>query len=133
MVAHGLRVAALCLTLAALGCGSEAGLPPLHSAKGTVTQAGKPLADALVRFRPEKDDPTLTVVGTTDARGQFELSTQTTRGNVKRPGVPEGTYWVTIDLPVREDQSGGGAVELVKPSVVRPGANTFAFEAGVQK
>jgi len=133
MVAHGLRLGVLGLALAAVGCASDAGLPPLHPAKGTVTHGGKPLADALVRLRPEKDDPTLTIVATTDARGHFELSTQTTRGNVKRPGVPEGTYRVTIDLPIRDDQSGGGSVELAKPYTVRAGENTFTFEAAEKK
>lgn len=133
MGGHGLRMAVLALALAPLGCGSDTGLPPLHAAKGTVTQGGKPVSHALVRLRPEKDDPTLTIVGTTDAQGHFELSTQTTRGNVKRPGVPEGTYRVTIDLPIRDDQSGGGSVELAKPTVVRAGDNAFPFEIAEKK
>ena len=61
------------LTLAALplwiGCGSSG--PELGSVTGTVTLGGKPLADALVQFQPEKDGSPSTA--RTDAEGHYEL------------------------------------------------------------
>ena len=61
--------------------------PKLHEAKGTVTFAGQPLADATVTFIPESG---LVAVGKTDSSGNFSLKTQ---GDL---GATEGEYRVVI-------------------------------------
>ena len=122
------RCLVLVAWVAVLGCESGDRLPPLHPVKGVVTRNDKPLARALVRFRPVKDDAFLSLTAVTDAQGRFELFTQTVRGNVKRPGGPEGAYRVTIDLPMGGDQSGGGAVEFPEPYTILIGDNQFKFE-----
>ncbi len=122
------RRMAVLLMCAALGCEGGDKLPPLHPVKGVVTRNDRPLGKALVRFHPVKDDPLLSLTAVTDAQGRFELFTQTTRGNVKKPGGPEGAYRVTIDLPMGDEQSGGGAVELPEPYTIKAGDNQFKFE-----
>lgn len=129
MVRRSVLAIAIAWVITTIGCGSPpvGELPPLHPAKGTVVRAGKPLADCILRFLPAKDDPNLTISAATDAEGRFEAATQTALGNVRKPGVPEGTYRVTIDLPMGSDQTGGGAVELAG-QVVKAGENTFQFD-----
>ncbi len=122
------RVVILLAWVTILGCEAGDRLPPLHPVKGVVTRNDKPLAKALVRFRPVKEDPLLSLTALTDAQGRFELFTQTVRGNVKKSGGPLGAYRVTIDLPMGDDQSGGGAVELPQPYTIRVGDNQFTLE-----
>lgn len=122
------RFGVLLVWVVVLGCEGGDKLPPLHPVKGVVTRNDKPLEKALVRFRPVKDDPALILTAVTDGQGQFALFTRTVRGNVKRPGGPEGSYRVTIDLPMGDDQSGGGAVELPQPYTIQVGDNHFTFE-----
>lgn len=88
-----LAVCSLLATICA-GCG---GSPKLYPASGEVKYDGKPLADASILFIPQGGRPS---IGTTDASGKYTL---TTNG---KPGVPAGTYSVTVSK-----SSSGGEVE----------------------
>lgn len=123
------RLLGLAVLLGLIGCSKPADtLPPLHPVKGTVKRGMQPLQDCLVRFRTEPPDARLIITAATDANGRFEASTITIEGNVRKPGAPEGSYRVTIDLPLGADQSGGGTVELVAPQKVVAGENAFEFD-----
>ena len=63
---------ALCLALtSAIGCGgAPSDMPELGSVTGTVTLAGKPLADAIVEFRPAEGRPSS---GKTNETGAYTL------------------------------------------------------------
>jgi len=86
---------------AALGCsgGDPAGRVAVHPARGRVLYRGKPLADALVVFRPEATaagpagagvpQPT----GRTDAEGNFLLHTY-----LGDDGAPAGPYLVGVTV-----------------------------------
>lgn len=106
-----------------VGCGQRGGdLPPLHSARGTLTYQGNPVAAATIVFQGETDQ-TLTLKGFTNDRGQFELAT--IHGSQKHVGVPEGLYTVTIVFPFDENQRGGGSVTLQEKYQVHGGENNF--------
>lgn len=124
---------ALAAAACSVGCGSGGGatLPPLYPAKGAVTHAGRPIPEALVRFRPLQDDGGLIITGMTDSAGKFEMFTIDGGGELRKPGAPAGSYRATIDLPLTAEQSGGGAVDLAGPFAVqadKPEANDFRLE-----
>jgi hypothetical protein len=70
------------------GCGGSGG-PALYAVKGTVTYNGKPLEGANVNFVPTASGGQQ-AVGTTDAKGQYILST------LGRPGAVLGEHMVTV-------------------------------------
>jgi len=95
-------VAAVAGLLAASGCGSSSHLKTnlkVTPVKGTITQGGKPLADASVGLLFEGQAPKgyLGAGAKTDAQGNFEVLT----GYQK--GAPEGTYNVTVSKVVGKD------------------------------
>jgi hypothetical protein len=64
-------LAALCLA-GLTGCGEGTGTVPVT---GTVTLDGQPLSGAAVVFAPPRDSPGTPARGTTDASGNFALTT----------------------------------------------------------
>lgn len=80
----------LLLALVIAGCGNS-DRPALVPVTGTVTQGGKPLAQADVMFFPERGAPSS---GKTDASGQFTLMF-----NDGRPGAVVGKHKVVISVP----------------------------------
>jgi hypothetical protein len=122
----------LLMLLAGLaGCGSgDTGLPPLHPVAGVVTRGKMPVPDALVRLESQPANTILTITAATDTQGRFELSTFSAKANIRQTGAPEGTYRVTVTLPVHPDQSGGGVTTLPQPFRVKPGANALDIEVG---
>jgi len=74
------------LAAAILGCGGGGGLS-LVRVKGKVSYKGQPVSGASVTFQPSEGTP---AVGTTDANGEFTL---TTGG---RPGAVVGEHRVAI-------------------------------------
>ena len=79
-----LLTAAPLLVLA--GCGDG---PALHSAGGTITRNGEPLADAVVIFAPS-DGATVGAEGVTGPDGKYTLSTG------GRSGAPAGKFQVSV-------------------------------------
>jgi len=76
------------------GCSSEkrpVGMPPLHPCRVTITQDGKPLAEAMIRLHGTGSGTQWSCSGTTNSQGVADLLTQ---GQFR--GVPEGTYKVTV-------------------------------------
>lgn len=89
-VAIGLALGALVLS----GCGGQAG-PRTYPVTGTVTQDGKPLADAAITFHP---------VG----QGQPAAAKSDAAGRYQTSALP-GRYRVTIAKFVSEQQTGAAA------------------------
>ncbi|MCS7239476.1 MAG: carboxypeptidase-like regulatory domain-containing protein [Thermoguttaceae bacterium] len=132
------------LTISALllaGCGGQAG-PTTYRVTGTVTQDGKPLADAAVTFHPVGQGQP--AVGRTDASGRYETSALPGRYRVTvakyasaeggtAAAAPSGEYQEaapgTTPAPSRnilpakyaDPATSGFEVE------VKPGDNTFDF------
>lgn len=88
------RVLVLMLIVVALGCGSD---PPVG---GVVTLDDRPLAHAIVTFKPAGATPGLGGSGRTDADGKFTIVPAR-----DGPGLPAGEYKVTISRPLRKDGS----------------------------
>jgi hypothetical protein len=101
----GLIAACGLLALVSVGCGDKG--PKLYPATGTVTYEGKPLADASILFVPQGGRPS---IGTTDASGKFSM---TTNG---KPGVPAGTYSVTISKSTAPAAAGGTGGAMTPPT-----------------
>jgi len=78
---------ALLLVGGFLGCGSG---PTLVKVTGTVTHNGKPVANALIHFRPEKGKES---VGFSDDQGQYTL-----RYDKAREGAVPGTHRVFVQF-----------------------------------
>lgn len=92
MLVNRLSILALmCLFL--VGCESE--VPTLAPVDGTLTQAGKPIAEAVIVLHPqEKQTGNLPKpMAITDSRGKFKLTT-TSSGD----GALPGKYIVTLEL-----------------------------------
>lgn len=95
---------ALILCLVFAGCGRRANHPPTFPVRGTVTANGKPLAGAIVAFRPL--DPRAgqrPANGKTDSYGRYELMTYS-----EDDGAMAGEYGVTVlHYPVIGESSAG--------------------------
>lgn len=91
---------ALCLALtSAIGCGgAPSDMPELGSVTGTVTLAGKALADAIVEFRPAEGRPSS---GKTNETGAYTLQ-YTSDYN----GAKIGEHSVVVSLPGSEQDYG---------------------------
>lgn len=80
-------IALLPILVLIAGCGSNG--PEMAKVRGIVTLDGKPVEDAAVGFAPQNGDRPAT--GTTDASGQFTLTTFT-----PGDGAVVGTHTVTV-------------------------------------
>jgi hypothetical protein len=80
-------IALLSILVLIAGCGSNG--PEMAKVRGIVTLDGKPVEDAAVGFAPQNGDRPAT--GTTDASGQFTLTTFT-----PGDGAVVGTHTVTV-------------------------------------
>lgn len=90
---HRLVVASI-LAIFVAGCGAN--LP----VGGVVTLDDKPLAHAVVTFKPTGETPGLGGSGRTDAEGKFTIVPAR-----DGPGLPAGPYKVMISRPLRKDGS----------------------------
>jgi hypothetical protein len=123
--------------IAVAGCPphGKSNMPPLHSVHGVVTRDGVVVKDALVRFTPDVEDQSLTISAMTDAAGKYEMQTLYVKGaiNEKKPGAPEGSYTVTVVMPLDEKQRGGEVIKLPEKIQVKAGANDFQHELNPRK
>ena len=92
---RNLSLAVVGLTvLSLIGCGGETvKRPPLGKVHGIVTYKGKPISGAVVSFI--KDKAPRVATGTTDANGNYKLTTFDTND-----GAFVGTHKVTVTKPV---------------------------------
>ncbi|NBW85407.1 MAG: carboxypeptidase regulatory-like domain-containing protein [Planctomycetia bacterium] len=113
-----------CLCLTALGC-SRSDRPPLGNVAGTVTLDGKPLAEAIVVFKP--DQPGRASQATTDDAGHYNL---VYLGDIA--GAAVGRHAVRI---ITANEQNGGKERLpgrynaatTLAAEVKSGANTLDF------
>ena len=103
----------------------NAGVPPWLDVRDPFT--AKPIADAQIRLTSMPPDTKLTITGFTDAAGKFELSTYSAIASARHPGAPAGTFQVTLDLPVKIDQSGGSTVRWAMPVTIPAPNGTLDF------
>lgn len=101
------------LALAALmtsGCGGDGGYRfTVYPASGKVTQKGKPVPKAIVRFHPKdpattkvpdgQQGPPVSLTTETDEKGEFALSTY-----LADDGVPAGDYAVTVQIGLEDEE-----------------------------
>jgi hypothetical protein len=96
-----------CLLLFLVGCGGKGG--PELPVSGIVTLDGQPVANAMVRFMPDKDtDPSSTGFGQTGSDGKFVIT-----GGQGKKGLVAGRYKVTVNKAAQIDlksDEGAGAV-----------------------
>lgn len=83
----------LLLTAVMLAGGCRPAGPDVQFVEGVVVLDGRPLADAMVRFMPAKQQG-ISATGMTDGQGVFRLSA--TQGQRYGGGTVEGTYIVTV-------------------------------------
>jgi hypothetical protein len=114
-----------CLCLTAPGC-SRSDRPPLGNVAGTVTLDGKPLAEAIVVFKPVQ--PGRASQATTDDAGHYEI---VYLGDVA--GAAVGTH--TVRIITANEKNGGKErlpgrynAETTLSADVKSGANTLDFE-----
>lgn len=117
-------LALIALTLFLTSCSKDDGRKATYPVTGKVLDGSKPLANALVVFHPAGGDGTLKPHGTTDADGNFKLTTYD--GN---DGAPAGDYKVTIELwlALRPDES---ATNRLPAKFAKP--DTSGFTATVK-
>lgn len=119
-----------------LGCGGEPAIemPETFPVTGKVVGArDAAVSSANIDFRPASGDSLFIINATTNAEGEFELTTRhinDRKDQYKRPGVPAGEYRVTIMLPQPPDQQQGHVppVTWPQPIIVKPEANHFTFD-----
>jgi hypothetical protein len=117
----------LILTCVALavegGCQKPpAELPPLYPATGTASfKNGGPVIGR-IKFQPV-DNSSFSADGLVGKDGKFSLSTQRRGSDERSPGVPAGTYHVTINATATRP-----TVRLPDPVQVQEGENKFAFQ-----
>jgi len=94
-----IKVLFLCVTcVGALGCSSSSG-PKTAPVRGTVTMAGKPMANIGVTFLPEGKGPSAS--GNTNENGEFTLRT-----NKPGDGAPLGKHHVVVGNAVEGPRKG---------------------------
>jgi hypothetical protein len=99
----------------------------LQTVKGVVMQGGRPVgANSMVTFTPVLPQD-ITVSGTTDALGNFELATSGRDGK-RKPGAPEGSYSVMVTPQIEGQQIGTVQLTLPKTYKVNAGTNNFKLE-----
>lgn len=93
-------VSALCLLAFSfafcVGCGPKKpeGVPDLHPTTVKIVKAGTPVANANVFFVSEGTSGSWSVTGVTDDAGVATI--QTSQGDWKAPGAPEGSFKIYI-------------------------------------
>ena len=99
-----MRLGLLCLTVLffAAGCGGGGGFAPVS---GRVTLDKKPLANAVVFFQPDKENPGPASEGKTDASGNYTL--RVTTKNVD--GAVVGKHKVQISVSEGDPGATAGA------------------------
>ncbi len=102
-------LAILLLPAVLVGCGS--GFPKTYKVAGTVKLGGKPVDGALVTFVPS--DGTKSAVGSTNAQGEFKLSTFG-----PGDGAQPGSYKVTI---TKTSTPPATATPALQPGVIASG------------
>jgi hypothetical protein len=104
-------------------------LPPLHPAKGKVVRGGQPVAGGSVRFQVEPDSPDVLVTAEVTPDGSFELQTVHALSGKQGKGAPAGTYRVTYQPPLSENQS-PPPIELSQTQTIKEGANELTVDLG---
>lgn len=127
-----MRTRLLVIGLAVLvGCDDKpkGDLPPLHPAKGKVVRGGQPVNGGSVRFQMEPDNPDVLVSAEVKSDGTFELQTVHALSGKHGQGAPAGTYRVTYQPPLAENQS-APPVEVPQVQTIRDGANELTVDLG---
>jgi hypothetical protein len=104
-------------------------LPALHPAHGKVVRGGQPVSGGSVRFQLEPDNPDVLVTSEVKADGSFELQTVHALSGKQGKGAPAGTYRVTYQPPLTENQS-APPVDVPQTQTVREGSNDLLVELG---
>ncbi len=111
------------------GCNKPAAsLGELHPVTGIVTNSGKPVHLASVKFYSEPADPNLFMTGVTDEKGRFIMYTNSGDGKARQAGLRTGSYRVVIELPQDAEQRGGQRIDWPQKVTVNAAANDFPFE-----
>jgi hypothetical protein len=150
-----LRGIVVCLFIPACGGEQEEFRFEVHPVEGQITQKGKPVARAFVRFHPldpsstkipeGREGPEVLLTTETDPDGRFVMSTY-----LADDGVPAGKYAVTVgnglsesEVDVENSDSRSVAADRRKTSInplfrdpattplraeIKPGENHLAFE-----
>jgi hypothetical protein len=100
------------------GCGSSSGFPKTYKVSGTVKQSGKPVDGAMVTFL--SDEGTKAAVGSTNANGEFKLSTFG-----PGDGALPGSYKVTI---TKLSVPAASAAPSLPPGVLASGDISDSYE-----
>jgi hypothetical protein len=117
MTCRFLSLIALTAALGTASCSPTARRVPTFPVTGTLTQNGKPLANAAVVFHPVAADgaDVLRPRGTTDVTGAFTLTTYD-----GGDGAPAGDYRLTVELWTTPTADGGPVnrlpAKLAKPT-----------------
>lgn len=106
-----------------LGCGGQKlpdGMPELFDFEVSVTQDGKPLADAVVVLRDAKGMLNYGVSGTTGSNGKTKLTTG------EFPGAPAGEYEVIVTKDVETPSQYGNSIPTTDDAKAEWRANRAA-------
>ena len=103
------RVIALCVLLAAAGCG---GKPELVPVRGRITLDGQPVKEVVVTFSPIGDTQGNGAMGCTDVEGRFTLTD--VRGSA---GARVGEYKVSLYPAPTGSRPGDPADVVAKGSI----------------
>lgn len=113
-------LSAIVCTVLAVGCQKGTDRPTTYAVTGTVTQAGAPVAGAIVSFSPGAGGQGAT--GRTDDSGKYALSTF--GGD---DGALPGEYGVTISKFEGQEEPGAGAGEDSQDSAAYEAAQQAAM------
>src|SRR5947209_776787 len=94
------------LALGVTGCGGKVGTG--NEVSGTVKFNGKPLNSGSINFIPQ-DDPNQKFASVIDESGHYSL-----------PNVPEGTFKVTVEVPIRSSNPKAPPPVQIPPGYARP-------------
>lgn len=113
----------LSLLAATAGCGGgPSDQPDLATVSGTVTKAGKPLANAVVTFTPEKGRQS---TGQTDSGGYYSLMY-----TIDSEGAVPGKHSVLVTIDSEEDYEDGNTGETEGTDAVQAEPLEVTVKAG---
>jgi predicted transglutaminase-like cysteine proteinase len=112
------------IVLVVAGC-SGSKMPSLNRVKGHVTRNGTPVEFVSIHLVPETEMPDFSVMGLSDASGDFDVYTLERRTNRRKSGAPEGTYSIRVVPPMDEKQHAVPEFTVPQKFAVQKGDNTL--------